>query len=195
METMKKRMGVKGIDIDPDMVSMCSSRGLDAVKGSAELIPFDDDSFDVCYCSFLLLWAKEPAKVVKEMVRVSRNWVICLAEPDFGGRISHPIALDGLNELIVKGLRADGADPFIGRKLREIFRKCGIDAEIGVHPGTWGIDRLRKESEDEWRWVEMTLGKVAQESEIERYRCIWQDSLDKGMLFQFNPIFYALGRK
>jgi len=195
MEALRPILQPKGVDSDRDMVIACRSRGLDAVEGSADSLPFDDGSFDIVYCTFLLLWLKEPRAAVAEMTRVSRKWVACLAEPDFGGRISHPQELESIDPLIEEGIRNDGGDPFIGRKLRSVFRSCGLDAKVGVHPGVWDVGRLRAESEDEWKWVEMTTSGGREDSSLGKARAAWEGSLRDGTLFQFNPIFYAVARK
>jgi SAM-dependent methyltransferase len=195
MEALRPILQPKGIDSNRDMVLACRSRGLEAVEGSAENLPFDDDSFDLVYCTFLLLWLRKPEAAVAEMARVSRKWIACLAEPDFGGRLSHPRELESLDPLIEEGIRKDGGDPLIGRKLRSVFRSCGLEAKIGVHPGVWNIDRLRAESDDEWKWVEMTTGRDNRDKSLRNAKAIWEDALHNGTLFQFNPIFYAVARK
>jgi len=193
MEIMKQFADVKGVDIDDDMVSACKSRGFDVSKGNAESLPFEDRSFDVSYCSFLLLWVKDPVKVASEMKRVSSRWIICLAEPDFGARIDYPDALSEISKRIIDGIKKDGGDPFIGRKLRMIFSRCGLKAEIGIHPGVWDIDKLRIEMEDEWRFINMTA--VSDNGIPEKLKRSWMKSLEDGSLFQFNPIFYAIAEK
>lgn len=195
MKLLEKQMDLQGIDIDPGMVEACLSRGLQAKEAAAEALPFEDGSFDVAYCSFLLLWVKDHVKVVSEMKRVSRGWVVCLAEPDFGGRIDHPEEVSALSKMIVDGIRHDGGDPFVGRKLRSIYSQCGLDPDLGVHPGVWSLDKLRAESEDEWRYIEMTVAPENIGPELERVRRAWSAGLENGSLFQFNPIFYAFAEK
>jgi SAM-dependent methyltransferase len=195
MEALRPILQPKGVDSDRDMVLACRSRGLDAVEGSAESLPFEDGSFDLVYCTFLLLWLREPGLAVAEMARVSKKWVACLAEPDFGGRLSHPRELESLDPLIEEGIRKEGGDPFIGRKLRSVFKSCGLEAKVGVHPGVWDIERLRAESEDEWKWVEMTTRMGREGSSLVKARVAWEASLRDRTLFQFNPIFYAVARK
>ena len=194
MEAFKNRLDVRGVDIDADMVAMCEAKGLKAQKADAHTLPFPNASFDVVYCSMLLIWAKEQEKVLGEMSRVSRKWVVCLAEPDFGARCDFPDTLAELNGLLVEGIKADGGDPFTGRKLRALFRDCGMDAKMGVHPGVWGIDRLQEEAGDEWRWVEVGASK-ADKKELQRLKKARDDALKNGALFQFNPVFWAIGKK
>ncbi len=194
MEILDKSMSVKGLDKDPEMVETAKAKGLEATLGNAEELPYDDRSFDVVYCSFLLMWVRDPQKVLEEMKRVSRDWVIAFAEPDYGARLDYPPQLSRLTQLVSEGIMSEGGDPFIGRKLRQLFCHMGLRAEIGVHMGIWDVDRLRKESADEWRWLEMTAPKNKM-TELIELRPVWQHALEQGALFQFNPIFYALARK
>jgi SAM-dependent methyltransferase len=192
MEIVQKLADVQGLDLDPDMVSMCKARGLDVVQGKAQELPFSDREFDIVYCSFLLLLVKDPVVVVKEMARVSRRWVLALAEPDYGAWIDHPEGLEGLREVLVDGMKATGADPFLGRKLRDIFEQAGLKVEIGAHAGVWDLKRLKEEFDDQRRLVRTLAGKSPKLDAIE---AAWKDALDKGTLFHYNPIFYAVGKK
>ncbi len=196
MEVLASDMNVKGVDVDPAMVSEGKARGLSIAPGRAEELPYEDGSFDLVYCTFLLLWVKDPAKVVFEMKRVSRKWVACLAEPDFGARLDYPEGLSPLKELVVKGMKAEGGDPYIGRKLRSVFSKVGLSAEVGAHLGVWGIEKLREETPGEWKWIQMTAAPTFDSKlQLERIRSEWDKALGDGSLFQFNPVFYALAKK
>ena len=195
MELLASRFAVKGLDIDRDLVKHCQARGLDVIQGDAAHLPFASGSFDIAYCSFLLLWMTEPKKVMAEMERVSRQWVICLAEPDYGARIDHPAELEVLKQRAIEGLEREGADPLIGRKLRSLFSACGLEAEIGVHPGVWGLERLRQEGEEEVRAIENALGPAMDGAEKKQLKATWERACRQGSLFQFNPIFYAFAQK
>jgi SAM-dependent methyltransferase len=196
MDLLGKEMEVEGVDIDPDMVEMCRVRGLDVTKADAAALPFEDMHFDIAYCSFLLLWARDPVTVLREMRRVSKRWVLCLAEPDYGGRIDYPPELEGFKDLLAEGIRREGGDPHIGRRLRALFRESGMECELGVHPGVWDMARLKEESADEWRWVDSAAALTGiDERDLDEAREVWREALGRGVLFQFNPIFYALARK
>lgn len=187
MSIMSEHLDVRGVDIDPDMVALCRERKLDAVMGDAHDLPFEDGSFDVVYCSFLLLWLREPDEAVAEMARVSRKWVVCLAEPDYGARIDHPPELERLGHLLTDDLVARGADPFVGRRLREIFYAGGLWPEVGVHQGVWPVDRAAREARKE---LMMADGATLRELEA---------AIDKaekdGTLLQYNPVFWAVAKK
>lgn len=195
MQLLEELLDIQGIDIDPDMVDACLSKNLRVKQAAAEELPFEDSSFDIVYCSFLLLWVKDPVMVISEMKRVSKRWVICLAEPDFGGRIDYPDGVSSLSSMITEGIRSEGGDPLIGRKLREIYTLCGLEQELGIHPGIWSLDRLRAESEGEWRYIDMTVAPERKGAELANARQAWNDALANGSLFEFNPIFYAFGQK
>jgi SAM-dependent methyltransferase len=171
-------------------VQGCRVKGFASVRGDAHRLPFADRSFDLAYCSFLLLWLRDPLEAVREMMRVSRHGVLLLAEPDHGGRVDHPEALLPLRELVADGMRREGADPFMGRKLRALLSELGRDADIGIHPGRWDLARSREEAEGEWSWLEGTVGGDLAALKGERDR-----ALAAGTLFHHSPVFYALARK
>jgi SAM-dependent methyltransferase len=195
MDITSERLEVSGMDIDQDMVSMCTARELDAALGDAHELPFDDNSFDLVYCSFVLLGVRDPAQVVREMARVSKKWVVAMAEPDYGGRIAHPEDLNNLNSHILEGFRELGGDPYIGRKLRGFFHEAGLsELEMGVHSGIWNMERQKQEIEMEWSWVEMTAS-ASKQDELAEIKKEWQKALADGTLFQFYPLFWTIGKK
>lgn len=193
-EIISELLDVKGVDVDEASVEFCRKRGLIVEVAAAEKLPFDDSSFDVVCCSFLMLWLKNPLMALREMKRVSRRWVACLAEPDIGGRLDHPQELWGLRELVANGIRSEGGDPYVGRKLREMFISCGMDADIGVHGGVWPLEKLREESEAEWKYIELTAETDSKEG-FRALKRAWEESLSRGSMFQYNPVFYAFAKK
>jgi len=186
---------VRGMDSDRDMVNACRSRGLDVALARAEDLPFEDESFELVYCSFLLLWVKDPLAVIKEMKRVSSRWVVCFAEPDYGARLDYPPELSDLAKLVSEDLEREGGDPFIGRRLRSLYSRAGMSAELGVHMGIWNLEKLRDESEEELRWLETRTSHSDAMDALGRLRVARDEAHEAGSLFEFNPIFYALGRK
>jgi SAM-dependent methyltransferase len=195
MELFSPLVQVKGVDSDKDMVSACRTRALNVAIGTAEELPFEDESFDLVYCSFLLLWVKDPLTVIKEMKRVSNRWVVCFAEPDYGGRLDYPAQLSNLAKLVADDLRDNGGDPFIGRRLRSLYSQAGMTAELGVHMGIWDMDKLREESEEELKWLGAGESGTHLTEKLEALRIVRNEAHRAGSLFQFNPVFYAIGRK
>jgi len=193
MDLLSPYLNVEGVDIDMDAVMSSNARGQKAQVGRAEELPFGDASFDIVYCSFLLLWMPDPVKVLNEMKRVSRDWVICLAEPDHCGRVSYPAELAALDDLFVKGLRKQGADPGMGRKLQSAFAGCGLRPQVGVHPGMWNGGCAG--AEDEWRSLVPVCREVAGDAALIKIKRVWDEAAGNGSLVQYTPTFYAIARK
>ena len=187
-----------GLDIQPAslMEAQVHAPAASLTCGDALSLPYPNETFDITFCHFLLLWIGDPQGALAEMKRVTiqNGHVLALAEPDFGARIDHPAELAEVRELVIEGFRRRGADPFTGRKLRELFRWTGLTAEVGIHAGVWDVPRLRQEAEDEWRYVLRAAGDADQER-LERIRAAWERALEAGTALSFNPIFYSLGRK
>jgi SAM-dependent methyltransferase len=195
MELLSAMFDVQGIDIDPDMVRMVRERGYDAIEGDAASLPFEDGSFDIVYCSYTLLWVTEPQTVIKEMARVSKDYVVFLAEPDYGGRICQPEELLALDRCLVGSMVDEGADPFIGRKLGGMMKAAGLQTEMGVHSGVWSLEQLRKEADAEWGSIASAVKNQIDRDGLDRVKAAWDRALADGSLFLFNPVFYAIGRK
>jgi SAM-dependent methyltransferase len=194
MEVLGDRLDVVGVDLDPEMVSAGQDRGLDVRLADAYDLPFPDRSFDVVLSTFLMMWLEEPGRALAEMARVSRRWVLCLAEPDFGARIDHPEGLREVRDLVVAGFEARDADPFMGRKLRQLYVEQGMTAEVGFHPGVWDVARLREEFRDEWGYL-LKAAPGADPAGLEGIRVAWEEALAAGTAFSFNPIFWAIGER
>lgn len=132
-----------GIDIAADNLSFAQSSAVASpahlIRGDAHCLPFPGDTFDLSFCHYTLLWVSDPAQVVAEMRRVTRpgGYVLALAEPDYGGRIDYPYALTELANLQTQSLRRQGADPHIGRKLRQVFRSAGLNPAGGILGSQW----------------------------------------------------------
>ena len=55
MELLSPFLDVMGLDIDQEMVRQVRAKGMEAVLGDAQDLPFKDDSFDLVYCSFTMM--------------------------------------------------------------------------------------------------------------------------------------------
>lgn len=195
MELFSSMLDARGLDIDPGVVETCNNRGQKAIVGKAEELPFEDNSFDIVYCSYLLLWTPDPVRVLKEMKRVSRDWVICLAEPDHYGRISHPPGIWLMDEYFTRGLKKQGADPGMGRTLQAAFTTAGMSPEVGVHAGMWKVARMRAEAEDEFYSLASIASEATSQVALSELKKEWDRAARDGSLVQFTPTFWAMARK
>lgn len=80
-------------------------RGLEGaftfVQGSAQALPFDDDTFDFVFCQTVLMHLPDPSRGVAEMVRVTKPGGLVLA--------AEPNNLAGLQRLAARGPTGDAA--------------------------------------------------------------------------------------
>lgn len=80
MRKAKENKGCEVFGIDPDpgahgvgRYSDDSTEGLNIVKGSAEELPYPDQTFDVVYCSHVLEHVEDESKSLQEMKRVLKD--------------------------------------------------------------------------------------------------------------------------
>lgn len=188
---------VIGVDLDPARVAYAQARGGRAEYrlGDAHNLAFRHGWFDVVVCHFLLMWCRDPAQVAREMVRVTRpgGVVLVCAEPDYGGRIDHPdLPLGHWQSL---ALRGEGADPRLGRKLRELFSLPGVrQMDVGVISGLWDLATMRAQFEAEWALWERSLVGIVPADDLSRVKDADLAAIESGQRLAFMPVFHALAR-
>jgi hypothetical protein len=119
--------------------------------------------------------------------------VLICAEPDYGGRIDWPDLL--IRAWQIEGLRRQGADPLVGRRLRELTTRAGLAAEVGIHPSQWNTELLQEQFEDEWIWLQRDVAGVADHDALQQAKASAKAAIARGERFLYVPTFYALGRK
>jgi ubiquinone/menaquinone biosynthesis C-methylase UbiE len=203
----RTRGEVIGLDIDPAMIAFarrqdhCGQPARERAgqaryeQGDALDLPYPDGHFDVVACHFLLLWVADPARAVSEMARVTRpgGAVLVCAEPDYGGRVDWPEL--PIREWQIEGLRRQGADPLIGRRLRQLLVAAQLDAGVGVLPSLWDADDLRKNFEREWAWLAHDVGQAVDPATFARVQAQARDAVEAGARLVYLPVFYALGSR
>ena len=195
---------VTGIDGSKDMIDvakkvLCDYDNIKLVTGDAENIPFDDNSFDIVTCNLMLMWTDNPQIVVKEMARVVKPGGVVLAslEPDYGGKLHFPENNKVDPIFAGEAIKKRGGDPHIGRKLRFLFVRAGLETEVGI-----GNNRIWSCQEDKSYYNHardfyvkaLKDGGLSQE-EIDRWEFDYLKSLDEGVQLNFFPQFYAIGYK
>ncbi len=91
---------VEGVDIANNLTDICKSKGIKVLTGNAEEgLAHPDNTFDLVYCFNTTWYFKDIEKVINEMIRVSRKWVLfdimdasnpVVKRNHFIGRIKHP---------------------------------------------------------------------------------------------------------
>ena len=145
LELLAERVGPRGrlvgLEVDPVHVAMArelvAEQGLtnvEVIQADARHTGLPPASFDVAHARTVLVNVPDPEAVLAEMTRLVRRggWVASL-EPDVAVHLYHPAnpAWDRLHEISIAAFQADGADPFIGRRLPALFREAGL-SDIGV---------------------------------------------------------------
>ncbi len=81
---------VTGVDSSTEMIKMARQRArqrstaIDLLLGDALALPFDDGAFDAVRCERVLQWLVQPARAVREMVRVTApGGTIALIDTDW----------------------------------------------------------------------------------------------------------------
>lgn len=100
--------------------------------GDVYALPFDEESFDVVFCSAVLGSVSKPEAVVREMVRVLKHGgIIAMKEFDHGGDIVYPQTphLTHSIELYQRVREEHGHEQRAGRRLREWLARnnCSIE--------------------------------------------------------------------
>jgi SAM-dependent methyltransferase len=132
---------VTGLDANPAHTAMAAkfvaASGLDAVDvvtADARHTGLPDGSFDLVHTRTLLNTVPEPAEVVAEMARLARRGgQVASIEFDMEYALCQPPhpAFDRICEIFTATFRRNGADPWIGRRVPELFRDAGL-ADVTV---------------------------------------------------------------
>lgn len=132
---------VTGVELNPANVALARElvdhqalANVEVIERDARRTGLPSSAYDLVHARTLLINVPEPAGIVTEMVRLVRpgGWVAAL-EPDVALTMCYPPdpAWDRLVELFLQVHQGDEADPFIGRRLPELFRQAGL-VDIGV---------------------------------------------------------------
>jgi SAM-dependent methyltransferase len=196
----RSRGAVTGLDIDPAMVAYARRQGSEGApvhyeEGDALDLPYPNSHFDIVTCHFLLLWVTDPARAVHEMARVTQRggYVLICAEPDYGGRVDWPEL--PIREWQIAGLRRQGAEPTIGRRLRLLLVSAGLRGDVDVLSSLWDANALCANFDLEWAWLARDVGQAVDPAEFARAKVQARTAVDAGARLVFLPIFYALAQK
>lgn len=184
-----------GLDLEPASLTQCRIHAPAALLtcADAHILPYPDKSFDIVYCHFLLLWVSDPLQVVCEMARVGKT-VLALAEPDYGQRVDEPAELKPLGEWQTQALIRQGANPFFGSMLAEIFFQAGIKIEETGTIQSVGVKRPLEEWENEWAVIQADLGGFVPDAEIQKMKVLDKQARTRGERVLHVPTYFAWGK-
>lgn len=190
---------VYGLDIDHRNLRDCRIHAPNAVLVEADVktLPYPDESFDITYSHFLLLWVGDPLRALLEMKRVTRpsGYVIAFAEPDYLNRVDAPKELVQLGKWQTESLIRQGADPGIGSRLAELFHEAGIHIiETGTIQG-----QVNEAPPDEWKleWdvIESDLAGWVPDADIQKMKLVDKRAREQKTRVMHVPTHFAWGNK
>jgi len=190
---------IYGADISLDHLQLAQAGSPESrlVGANVHQLPFPANTFNIILTHYFLMWIGDPLYALKEMIRVIKGggYLICFAEPDYGGRLDFPPEFNSLKDYQIKGLINAGADPMIGRKLKSLFNTSGLkDIQYGVYEGRWSTDPSPVEVESEWQMLENDLNGIVSSEELAEMKKHDLTSRQKGSRIIYVPTFYAWGK-
>ena len=195
---------VIGIDIDDKKLEYAKefvSDRMDVMIADVLNLPFRDNTFDVVTFSIVLTHILRQEEALTEMARVTRKggFVLATTEPDYAGILSYPeTEADAIFEKRLEGI---GVEMRTGRKLKYLFRKAGLETEIGLCKGLldYANEDSEKRVERSLKYFHKTKDLLAEhgrtEEKIETFKQEQIELIRNDMNFSFCPCFYAIGKK
>jgi ubiquinone/menaquinone biosynthesis C-methylase UbiE len=186
-----------GLDINPVMLAQCRVHASAALLACGDVLqlPYTDNSFDVVYCHFLLLWVNNPLHALLEMKRITKTGghIIAFAEPDYTQRVDQPDELKQLGKWQNASLKEQGADPGFGARLAESFFQAGIKI---IETGT--IQSVENEAsldewEMEWAVIESDLVGSVNSEDIQKMKRIDKTAREQNERILHIPTYFAWG--
>ncbi|MFN8381006.1 MAG: class I SAM-dependent methyltransferase [Anaerolineales bacterium] len=195
LREIKSPASLFGLDLESASLTECRIHAPAAslTRGDAHFLPYPDQSFDIVYCHFLLLWVSDPLQVLREMARVGRT-VLALAEPDYSQRIDKPRVLEELGKWQTNALIRQGANPSFGTKLAETFYQAGIQlVETGPIQSA-EMKRSAEEWENEWAVIQADLTGIVSGEDIQKMRVLDENARRNDERVLHVPTYFAWGK-
>lgn len=150
-----------------------ADRGVDnavVVAGDVHALPFADDTFDVVHAHQVVQHVGNPVDALREMRRVCRpGGVVAVRDGDYGAFVWYPEVpeLDEWRELYQRVARANGGDPWAGRKLYSWALEAGF-REVVPSGSVWC--HATEESRAWWSglWAERIVASGIARDALER---------------------------
>ncbi len=127
--------------------------GIEFVTAGIDTLPFEDQSFDLCWCAQSFYSLPDPVESVRHLARVTKpGGVVAALEADTLHHVllPWPVELElAIRMAELEDLVENVARPrkfYVGRRLREVFRKAGLER---IQVRTFAADRMSPLGPDE----------------------------------------------
>ncbi len=188
-----------GLDLEPASLAQCHLHAPAALLtcGNGLLLPYPDQSFNIVYCHYLLLWVHDPLQALREMKRTTKpgGYILALAEPDYISRIDQPAILQTLGTWQRNALKGQGADVGFGARLAEMMHRAGIRL---IETGT--IQRASsepsaEEQKMEWAVLEADLADSVPDADVQKMKKIDAEAWANRTRVLHVPTYFGWGQR
>jgi ubiquinone/menaquinone biosynthesis C-methylase UbiE len=187
-----------GVDINPAALTECQIHAphVTLARANGLALPYSNQTFDIVYCHYFLLWVNDPLQAVLEMKRVTKKngHILTLAEPDYDSRIDKPDELKQLGEWQKESLKRQGANPGFGSQLAETFFQAGIQIRETGTIQSVEKNPTAEEREMEWAVIEADLADSVPDAEIQKMKRIDEQAWANGERVLHVPTYFAWGQ-
>jgi ubiquinone/menaquinone biosynthesis C-methylase UbiE len=201
---------VVGLDADRAHTAMAAEFVRDHQLPNVELMTADarrtglpSGAFDLVFSRTLLINIPEPADVITEMVRLAKpGGQVAAMEYDMEYALCHPPhpAFDAICHIFTMAFRRNGADPWIGRKLPQMFGAAGlteieVEARAPVYPPGHSRRTIRADLVRSMRPHVLELG-LATAAELDQLDTAARDHLTNPATITISGLLFLVrGRK
>ena len=198
LRELESPASLHGLDLDPAALAECRihAPGVTLTRANGLALPYPNQTFDIVYCHYFLLWVNDPLQAIREMKRVTREHghILALAEPDYDSRVDKPDELKLLGEWQKESLKRQGADPSFGSRLAETFFQAGIQIHETGTIQSARKDPTAEEREMEWAVIEADLADSVPDVEIQKMKLIDKQAWANGERVLHVPTYFAWGQ-
>ena len=186
-----------GIDIDLASLKYAGSKIRAPLTASdVHALPFPNNHFDCIFSHYVFLWINQPQTALREILRCLHpgGSLLIFAEPDYGGRVDYPMELSMIRELQIKALTNHGADPLIGRKLKDYLQSAGfVNITGGILGSEWSDSSIPSLIDTENILFDIT--NIDESVNTKSLLEIEKKSRADGTRISFVPTFFFLAQK
>ncbi len=194
-----RRSGRMVVGLDQDLSALCYAKNragtmVHWVSAGASKLPFADETFDLILTHYFWMWCRDPWATAVECGRILQpgGRLLSLAEPDYAQRQDRPVSLSLVYRRLAEHLCRQGADPGVGPRVISFLEKAGLAVEWGQVDKGWGPEKHGREYDDEWRYLEKSLGRGPL---LERIKTLERRAILSGQRRSHLPLYWAIGKK
>lgn len=201
-------MQITGIDSSNDRIKQAKKnveniQNISILNAEANHLPFEENSFDLVFCRFLLEYLPDKSKAILEMKRVCRPGGKIILQDLDGQLISMYPAFPLQDELnnILNHLATSGFDPFVGRKLYHWSRMADLKViKVMIEPYHEIAGTITEKEYKAWELkLEIALPQISEalggNIRAREFKAAYLDYLKDPNSFLFSNVFTIVAEK